>query len=51
MYFEFFINSTIRFYNYREFLFDNFYVENNNVKVTLPFRPFIYFKKNMAAGI
>lgn len=51
MCFEFLIKSTIRFYNHREFLFDHFYVENNNVKVILPFRPLIYFKKKMASGI
>lgn len=51
MCFRFFIKSTIRFSNNREFLFDHFYVENNNVKVILPFRPLIYVKKQMAAGI
>lgn len=49
--FEFFIKLTIRFYNNLEFMFDHFVVENNYVKVILTFRPLIYFKKKMAAGI
>lgn len=48
--FEFFLNKLLDFTIIVNF-FDHFDVENNNVKVILAFRPLIYFKKMMAAGI